>query len=40
MAGRVVFYQLTHKFVNREQDIPEDSRQVIYYSLAIAITWV
>ena len=35
MAERAVFYQLTHKYVNKEQDIPEDSRQVIYYSLAI-----
>lgn len=35
MNGRVVFYQLTHKFVNQEQNIPEDARQVVYYSLAI-----
>ncbi len=35
MAKRVVVYQLTHKFVNREQDIPDGARQVIYYSLAI-----
>ena len=35
MTERAVFYQLTHKFVNKEQDIPEDARQVIYYSLAI-----
>jgi hydrogenase-4 component J len=35
MAERVVFYQLTHKFVNQEQDIPEEARQVVYYSLAI-----
>ncbi len=35
MAERVVFYRLTHKFVNQEQDIPEDARQVVYYSLAI-----
>ncbi len=35
MTERVVFYQLTHKLVNQEQDIPEGSRQVIYYSLAI-----
>jgi hypothetical protein len=35
MTERVVLYQLTHKFVNKEQDIPEDARQVIYYSLAI-----
>ena len=35
MTERAVFYQLTHKFVNKEQDVPEDARQVIYYSLAI-----
>jgi hypothetical protein len=35
MAARVVFYQLTHKFVSREADIPPGARQVIYYSLAI-----
>lgn len=35
MAERAVFYQLTHKFVNQERDIPESARQVIYYSLAI-----
>jgi len=35
MNDRVVFYQLTHKFVSDQQCIPEDARQVIYYSLAI-----
>ena len=35
MAERAVFYQLTHKFVNKEQDISEEARQVVYYSLAI-----
>lgn len=35
MTERAVFYQLTHKFVHQEQDIPEGPRQVIYYSLAI-----
>ncbi len=35
MAERVVFYQLTHKFVNQERDSLEGPRQVIYYSLAI-----
>jgi hydrogenase-4 component J len=35
MSERAVFYQLTHKFVNDEKDIPEEARQVIYYSLAI-----
>ena len=35
MDGQVVFYQLTHKFVNQEQAVPEGPQQVIYYSLAI-----
>jgi hydrogenase-4 component J len=35
MSERAVFYQLTHKFVNNEIAIPEEARQVIYYSLAI-----
>jgi hydrogenase-4 component J len=35
MSERAVFYQLTHKFVNDEKAIPEEARQVIYYSLAI-----
>jgi hydrogenase-4 component J len=35
MAARAVFYQLTHKYVNTDKDIPEDAQQVIYYSLAI-----
>jgi len=35
MSERAVFYQLTHKFVNDEKSIPEEARQVIYYSLAI-----
>jgi hydrogenase-4 component J len=35
MTEQVVFYQLTQKFVNQEQDIPEGPRQVMYYSLAI-----
>ena len=35
MSERVVFYQLTHKFVNQEQGVPEGARQVVYYSLAI-----
>jgi len=35
MSERVVFYQLTHKFVTQEQGIPESARQVVYYSLAI-----
>jgi hydrogenase-4 component J len=35
MEKRAVFYQLTHKLVNSQERIPEDARQVIYYSLAI-----
>jgi len=35
LEDKVVIYQLTHKFVNEEQDVPEEPRQVIYYSLAI-----
>src|SRR5574340_491408 len=35
MEHKVVFYQLTHKFLNQDQAIPEGPRQVIYYSLAI-----
>jgi hydrogenase-4 component J len=35
MSERAVFYQLTHKFVNDDKAIPEEARQVIYYSLAI-----
>ena len=35
MGERAVFYQLTHKYVNNEKNIPETARQVIYYSLAI-----
>jgi len=35
VSERAVFYQLTHKFVDNEKAIPEEARQVIYYSLAI-----
>jgi len=35
MDDNVVFYQLSQKFVSSEIKIPEQSRQVIYYSLAI-----
>jgi hypothetical protein len=35
MVERAVFYQLTHKYVNNQERIPESARQVIYYSLAI-----
>lgn len=35
MEPRVIFYQLRTKFVNRREDIPEEARQVVYYSLAV-----
>jgi hydrogenase-4 component J len=35
MSEQVVFYQLSHKFVDDQAVIPENARQVIYYSLAI-----
>ncbi len=31
----IVFYRLSRKVVNNQQAIPEDARQVMYYSLAI-----
>ncbi|MCZ7554297.1 MAG: hypothetical protein B6D39_12190 [Anaerolineae bacterium UTCFX2] len=35
MNERIVFYQLRQKFVNQRQDVPENARQVVYYTLAI-----
>jgi hydrogenase-4 component J len=35
MNPRVVVYQLHSKFVNQREDIPEEARQVVYYSLAV-----
>ena len=35
MSPRIVVYQLRSKFVNRREDIPEDARQVVYYTLAV-----
>lgn len=31
----IAFYRLTRKIVNNQQAIPEEARQVMYYSLAI-----
>ncbi len=31
----ITFYQLTHKIINNQEGIPENARQVMYYSLAI-----
>jgi hydrogenase-4 component J len=35
MNPRVVIYQLHSKFVNQREDVPEEARQVVYYSLAV-----
>jgi hypothetical protein len=35
MPDRAVFYQLTQKYVNNDECIPAEARQVMYYSLAI-----
>ena len=32
---QIAFYRLSRKVVNNEQAIPDDARQVMYYSLAI-----
>jgi hypothetical protein len=35
MTGRVVFFQLSRKFVHSGQDVPAASKQLIHYTLAI-----
>jgi hypothetical protein len=35
MNTRVAVYQLSHKFINRREDVPENARQVVYYALAV-----
>lgn len=35
MPPKIVVYQLRSKFVNQRQDVPEDARQVVYYTLAV-----
>lgn len=35
MNPQVVIYQLHSKFVNQREDVPEEARQVVYYSLAV-----
>lgn len=35
MKKKIVFYRLISKHVNQREDIPEDARQVIYYTLAV-----
>lgn len=34
-AGEIVFYRLSSKLLERDSDIPEEAREVVYYSLAI-----
>jgi len=35
VSGRIVIYQLRHKFVNQREDIPETAQQIVYYTLAV-----
>jgi hypothetical protein len=35
VESQVVFYRLSRKIVSNQQAIPEEARQVMYYSLAI-----
>lgn len=35
MEPQIAFYRLSRKVVNQQEAIPEDARQVMYYSLAI-----
>ena len=34
-VAQVVFYQLTRKFVDTEKSIPDDAKDVMYYTLAV-----
>ena len=33
--GQAVFYELARKFVETEDDVPEDAKDVLYYTLAV-----
>lgn len=35
MVSKVAVYQLRGKFVNQREDVPDDARQVVYYTLAV-----
>lgn len=35
MNSKIVIYQLRSKFVNQREDVPEEARQVVYYTLAV-----
>ena len=35
MSGEIIFYRLSAKILERADDVPQEARQVVYYSLAI-----
>ena len=35
MSGHVYFYKLSHKFVDEQFDVPQEAKDILYYSLAI-----
>jgi len=35
MASQVIFYALSQKFLEREEDMPAEAKQVMYYTLAV-----
>jgi hypothetical protein len=35
MTDKIIIYQLHSKIVNQREDIPEEARQIVYYSLAV-----
>ena len=35
MTPKISVYQLRSKFVNKREDVPEDAKQVVYYTLAV-----
>jgi Formate hydrogenlyase maturation protein HycH len=35
MVATIAVYQLSHKFINKRDDVPENAKQVVYYALAV-----
>lgn len=35
MTPKIAVYQLRSKFVNQREDVPEEARQVVYYTMAV-----
>jgi len=35
MTANVTVYQLSHKFINNREDVPDNAQQVVYYALAV-----